>query len=610
MLWLLQLVLHISNKHSLTSLHPPLAMDTQVHANHYEQARKRKSSSTTFVPTVLLLSPPDLPQATAHAPTQNTGGLRGSIRGSIRSLRGSLRRHKHDTTLPTIQTVPLQRAGTPIQAPPIQKPFQAILSGATTVFDDPKSGALTVASTQASTRHFHTAGTGGSALFTNNSAHTLAVVGNSTYSGETTKSAVGPKDNSVTNSSRTQSPAFSGNQESMYSPYSSAVLSGLENPVIFQDPEKAVVKTITNTIDPQVLVAAQQKTLTPQQPTTSPRPTTLQDLQQPPQELVASPLSSVVLKPAALQPDYCVYTENTDPETTEILLDSGSVEPAINSPPPPSGEEEDFGIANLLFLDGSDEFDYTLNTFPKISTMTKEEMQNNMTPIIEVDSTAAVSALEKDRKIALPTPGDMPPHPLPVHRSLSHMSNVDLVHNINMESASGAASISTMGIPPIAPKDRALMEERRSHCLQELILSEESYLSSLRMLANMYFATIESCNALGKEAVALLENDTRSLIEFHQELLDDIQSEYPNITISNKPAAPTLQVKITPGVNDFTRAVWTSLKDVPPSNLENLGYRDGKWVKPALTTLSPQFAARISQLVADKVSIFLVIPIL
>lgn len=585
----------------------PLAMEhPQPLGNNHERARKRTPSSTTFVPSVLLLSPSDFPQPTAATPTQNTGGLRGSIRGSIRSLRGSLRRHKNDTALPIIQTVPLQRAGTPLQAPSIKTPYQAVLSGATTAFDDPKSGAPTVASTVASTRLFHTPGTGGSALglsavVTHNSSRRGAKVENGPYSGETAKSAVAPKDNSVTNSSRTQSPAFSGNQESMYSPYSSAVLSGFEKPVVFHDPEKPNSE-INATIDPQLLAAVSPKVSLLTQ---SPRPTALQDMQQPPQELVASPRSSAILKSAPLQHDYPGNSENTDPDLTEIILDSGSIEPVINSVPPPTGEddEEEFGIANLLFMDGSDEFDYTLNTFPKISTMTKEDMQNNLTPIVEVDSTAAVTALEGDRLIVLPSPSDMPAYPLPVQRSLSHVSNVDIVHNIAIESASGAASISTIGAPPITPKDRALMEERRSQCLQELILSEESYLSSLRMLANMYFATIESCNALGKEAVALLENDTRSLIEFHQELLDDIQLEYPNITISNKPAAPTLQVKITPAVNDFSRAVWTSLKDVPPSNFEKLGYRDGKWVKPAFTTLSPQFAARISQLVADKVSL-------
>lgn len=588
--------------------------------HHHERARKRTSSSSIFVPSVLLLSPSDLPQPTAATPTQNTGGLRGSIRGSIRSLRGSLRRHKNNTALPIIQTVPLQRAGTPQQAPSIKSSFQAVLSGATTAFYDPKSGAP---STVASTRIFHTPGTGGSALglsavVTNNTSSRKGTkVDSAPFSGETAKSVIAPKDSSVTNSSRTQSPAFSGNHESMYSPYSSAVLSGFEKPVVFHDPERPVTG-YNHTIDNQLLPAS-----TPKDPhlAKSSRPTALQDMEQPPQELVASSRSSAVTKSASLLCDYPANSENTDPELTDIVLDSeptdpdsGPVDPDVVPALPSSGEEteEGFGIANLLFMDGSDEFDYTLNTFPKISTMTKEDTQNTLSPIAEVDSSASGNALSGNNLVTLPSPSEMPAYPLPVQRTLSHLSNVDIVHNVGMDSASGAASISTIGAPPITPKDRALMEERRSQCLQELILSEESYLSSLRMLANMYFATIESCNALGKEAVALLENDTRSLIEFHQELLDDIQLEYPNITISNKPAAPTLQcVKVAPALNDFSRAVWTSLKDVPPSNYEKLGYRDGKWVKPAFTTLSPQFAARISQLVAEKVSLsFCMIPLL
>lgn len=579
-------------------------MDPHPPGNYYERTRKHHQS-TAFVPSVLQLSPPDVPQVSST--TQNTG-LRGSIRGSIRSIRGSLRRHKQDNTLPVIHTVPLQRTGTPLPAPSIKTPFQAVLSGATTIFDDPKSGAPTVASTVASTRIFHTPGTGGSVLATpvvnaSASPHTAALE-NGPFSGETAKSVVGPKDHSITNSSRTHSPEFSGNmQEGMYSPYSSAVLSGFEKPLVFHDPEKPIADLHAN-IDPQLL-ASSPKTPQTSNVTRSPRPTTLQDMQQPPQELMASSRSSVLLKSAVIQSDVG-NTENTDPEVVEIVLDSSSAQELVSGAPSGEDGEEEFGIANLLFMDGSDEFDYTLDTFPKISTMNREEMQN-LTPIVEVDSAAAISLADKTN--ALPSPSDAPHYPLPMQRSLSHMSNVDIVHNVVIESASAAASISTVGSPPITPKDRALMEERRSQCLQELILSEESYLSSLRMLANMYFATIESCNALGKEAVALLENDTRSLIEFHQELLDDIQSEYPNITISNKPAAPTLQVKITPAHNDFSRAVWTSLKDVPPSNFEKLGYRDGKWIKPALTTLSPQFAARISQLVADKVSYFYMIPL-
>lgn len=567
-----------------------------------EKLRRQPAAATPSATTLSLSSPPDLPFSSTQTP-----GLRGSIRGSIRSLKGSLRRHKQDTAFPVVHTVPLKRTGAPLIAPQVRAPANAVLSGTTTVFDDPKSGAPTVASTVASTHLFHTPETGRSAALSASSHHSRH--GLSPYSGETAKSTHGPKDPSVTNSSRTQSPAFSGDKDSMYSPFSSAVLSGLEKPVVFEDdPVKGGIGSgsVLESRPPKSPKSS-RSSKTARSAALSP----LHDMTLLPQEVVGTPAVSAVLKSAIVLGNDSENTENTDPDmVAEAGPGSGSGLGAASNVEAndevPSGEEnEEFGIANLLFLDGSDEFDYTLDTFPKMATLTKDD--KNLSPIVEVDSTAVSSDKDNNKAKSLPSPTkELPLYAPPLHRSLSNVSNIAIVHNVAIESASGAASLSSVASPALRPPEtKALMEERRSQCLQELILSEESYLSSLRMLANMYFATIESCSALGKEAVMLLENDTRSLIEFHQELLDDIQLEYPNITISNKPAAPTLQVKISPAANDFTRAVWTSLKDVPPGNVERLGYRDGKWVKPALTTLSPQFAARISQLVADKVSYFI-----
>ncbi|KAK9472160.1 uncharacterized protein V1510DRAFT_366377 [Dipodascopsis tothii] len=184
----------------------------------------------------------------------------------------------------------------------------------------------------------------------------------------------------------------------------------------------------------------------------------------------------------------------------------------------------------------------------------------------------------------------------------SSVSNLHIIQRVNSEITSLPSISGTFQYEDESDLPSTLLRsQRRKLCIEELISTEESYMSGLRMLTNTYFGTLEACGHMVRDVSAEIRESARALVEFHQELLTSLHSAYPTLYSSSavyKDAPPRLHV--TPQSSEFKDDVITALNGL---HTNTLFVSETTWSRSDVSVSSPIVAGTIGQLIQKKASI-------
>ncbi|KAK9477564.1 hypothetical protein V1514DRAFT_368629 [Lipomyces japonicus] len=144
----------------------------------------------------------------------------------------------------------------------------------------------------------------------------------------------------------------------------------------------------------------------------------------------------------------------------------------------------------------------------------------------------------------------------------SSISNMHLIYRVNSDSYS-MPSINSLHLslssPLVTFENKSLLRSaRRRLCIEEFIRTEESHLSGLRILVNMYFSMLESCGRQEIDLSAGIKSTALYLLELHHEILSELYRAYPTLY------APS--AAFTRGTVNFPNAGWEKQMVSPKSS--------------------------------------------